>query len=333
VADVSIVIVAFNSWPDVGHCLTSIAEHAPRLTHEVIVVDNASSDGTAGEVARGFPSVDLVVSSTNDGYGVAVNSAVARATGRFLVFLNPDAEVTAGALDRLLADAAQPATGVVGPRLVMGSGRPQPSARRFPSPARTLLETSRLHLLLPRATRARWLLGGYCDQDETGEVDWVSGACHVMRRDVWDAVGPLTEDTFCGFDDFEYCWRARRAGYTTFFRAEAEVRHSVGASVSARWRRAEVDFLAIHNMFVLLPGLWPRWRIRALALAEALASASEMVTSTFHPAPGRRDATACALARRRVGLLVGLATGRARAIHRCEPAGDGDVGSWTSSVG
>jgi hypothetical protein len=83
--------------------------------------------------------------------------------------------VTAGALDQLLADAAQPTTGVVGPRLVMGSGRPQPSARRFPSPARTLVETSRLHLLLPRATRARWLLGGYFDQDETREVDWVSG--------------------------------------------------------------------------------------------------------------------------------------------------------------
>jgi N-acetylglucosaminyl-diphospho-decaprenol L-rhamnosyltransferase len=321
VADVSIVIVAFNSWPDVGRCLTSVAEHAPRLTHEVILVDNASSDGTAGEVARRFPAVQLVASSTNDGYGVAVNTAVAQAIGRFLVFLNPDAEVTAGALDRLLADAAQPATGVVGPRLVMGSGRPQPSARRFPSPARTLVETSRLHLLLPRATRARWLLGGYFDQDESREVDWVSGACHVLRRDVWDAVGPLTEATFCGFDDFEYCWRARQAGYTTRFRAEAEVHHSVGASVSARWRRAEVDVLAIHNMFVLLPGLWPRWRIRALALAEVLASVSEMVTSTLHPARSRRDPTACARARKRVGLLFGLATGRVQAIRRCEPAG------------
>jgi N-acetylglucosaminyl-diphospho-decaprenol L-rhamnosyltransferase len=320
VADVTIVVVAFNSWPEVGRCLASIADHPPRLTHEVIVVDNASSDGTADEVARGFPSVQLIASSTNDGYGVAVNRAVSRATGRFLVFLNPDTEVTAGALDRLVADATQATTGVVGPRLVTTSGLPQPSARRFPSPTRTLVETSRLHLLLPRATRARWLLGGYCDQDETREVDWVSGACHVMRRDVWDTVGALTEETFCGFDDFEYCWRARGAGYRTLFRAEAEVYHSVGASVGARWRPAEVDLLAVHNMFVLLPGLWPGWRIRSLALAEALAAVSEMITSTIHPARARRDATAFARARRRATLLFGLATGRVEAIRRYEPA-------------
>jgi GT2 family glycosyltransferase len=229
--------------------------------------------------------------------------------------------VTAGALDRLLADAARPGTGVVGPRLLAGSGGPQPSARRFPSPARTLVETSRLHLLVPRAGRGRWLLGGYWDQDQTREVDWVSGACHVLRRDVWDAVGPLTEETFCGFDDFEYCWRARGAGYRTVFRAEAEVRHAVGASVSARWRRAQVEILAIHNMYVLLAGLWPRWRVRALALAEASAAASEMVTATIHPVPARRDAAASARARRRVGLLLGLATGRVEPIRRCEPAG------------
>ena len=321
VADVSIVIVAFNSWPDVGRCLASVEDHPPRLTHEVVVVDNASSDGTAGEVARRFPAVHLVASATNDGYGVAVNRAVALTSGRFLVFLNPDTEVRAGALDRLLADATQPGTGVVGPRLVTPSGQPQPSARRFPSPTRTLLETSRLHLLLPRSARARWLLGGYCDQDETREVDWVSGACHVLRRDVWDAVGPLTEATFCGFDDFEYCWRARRAGYRTVFRAEAEVCHSVGASVSARWRPVEVDLLAIHNMFVLLPGLWPRWRIRALALAEAVASVSDVLTATAHPVAARRDATAAARARQRAGLLFGLATGRVEPIRRCEPAG------------
>jgi GT2 family glycosyltransferase len=320
VADVSIVIVAFNSWPDVGRCLASIQDHPPRLAHEVVVVDNASSDGTADEVARRFPAVQLVASATNDGYGVAVNRAVPRTSGRFLVFLNPDTEVRAGALDRLIADAAQPGTGIVGPRLVTPAGQPQPSARRFPSPLRTLLETSRLHLLLPRTTRARWLLGGYCDQDETRAVDWVSGACHVMRRDVWEAVGPLTETTFCGFDDFEYCWRARRAGFRTVFRAEAEVRHSVGASVSARWRPVEVDFLAVNNMFVLLPGLWPAWRIRALALAEGVASVSDMVTATVHPVPARRDATASARARQRAGLLFGLATGRVEPIRRCEPA-------------
>lgn len=323
--DVSVVIVAFDSWPDVGRCLASIAAHPPRLPHEVIVVDNASSDGTAEEVARGFPSVRLVASATNDGYGAAVNRAVQRATGRFLVLLNPDTEVTAGALDRLLASTARPAVGVVGPRLVTRAGRPQPSARRFPSPLRTLVEASRLHLLLPPEVRARWLLGGYSGQDRSGEVDWVSGACHVMRREVWDAVGPLTEETFCGFDDFEYCWRARRAGYATLFCADAEVRHAVGASVSARWRRAEVEFLAVNNMFVLLPALWPRWRVRALALAEAVAALSDVAAAAAHPVAARRDATQGALARRRAHLLFRLASGRARPVRRCEPGASADA--------
>ena len=319
-ADVSIVIVAFDSWPEIGRCLASIAAHPPRLGHEVIVVDNASHDGTAREVARRFPSVTLVGSSTNDGYGVAVNRAVGRATGRFLVLLNPDTEVTAGALDRLIADAARPGTGVVGPRLVTPSGQPQPSARRFPSPTRTVIETSRLHLLLPRAVRGRWLLGGYCDQDESREVDWVSGACHVLRRQVWDAVGPLTEETFCGFDDFEYCWRASHAGHRTWFRAEAEVHHAVGASVGARWGRADVEVLAINNMYVLLPGLWPRWRVRMLALAEAAASVSDVATTTVHPVRARRDPAARARAAARARLLLGLATGRVEAVRRCEPS-------------
>ncbi len=321
-ASVSILIVSFNSWPDIRRCIQSIVDWPPSSSFEVILVDNASEDSTVAEISRAFPSVRVIAAEKNDGYGVAINRAVGLASGSNLVLLNPDCEVTSGAFDRLLEVAARPDVAIVGPRLVFGSGEPQPSGRRFPSPWRILLEVSRLHLLLPRRVRARLFLGTYWDQSTSRAVDWVSGACHVIRRDVWERVGTITEDTFCGFDDFEYCYRAHGLGYTTWFCAEAEVTHHCGTSVRKRWTADQVDELAINNMYVLLPHLWPRWRVRLLALAEMLAALSDYVSLRLR---GTRTGTASEKAEAerilaRVRLLAGLGTGRRAPVRRCDPA-------------
>jgi GT2 family glycosyltransferase len=301
----SIVIVSYNSESQVSACLSSLVAHPPGGEYEIIVVDNASRDDTVGRIRSEFPSVRLIASETNDGYGVAVNRAMAGASGDYLVFLNPDARVTAGALDTLIRHASHPHVGVVGPRLLTDSGVPQPSGRRFPAPWRTLWEVSRLHLLLPNQRRADVLLGTYWDQSQTRRVDWVSGACHVLRREVWNRVGPVTEETFCGFDDFDYCWRTTKLGYQTWLVADSVVFHSVGSSVSQRWSPPEVETLAINNMFVLLEGLWPSWRWRALAAAEAIAALSDW-------AQALTSATGRSLAPQiwaRMSLLLKLAAG------------------------
>jgi len=170
--------------------------------------------------------------------------------------------------------------------------------------------------------RADHLLGTYWDQSTTRRVDWVSGACHVLRREVWDDVGPLTEKTFCGFDDFDYCFRAAESGLETWLCADATVLHHGGMSVNARWAPAQVDELAINNMFVLLEDLWPRWRVRLLALTEAAAAASDCVTATVRRhRPGKHDGRGETVRRRarQLTLLLSLASGRRAPTSRCDP--------------
>jgi len=287
------------------------------------LIDNASSDETLEHVGELFPSVIVTASVTNDGYGVAVNRAVRDAKGRYFVFLNPDCEVMPGAIDVLVAFLSKSeAVGVVGPRLVLPSGQPQPSGRRFPSPLRLILEVSRLHRLLPAAWRADYLLGTYWDQSDTRRVDWVSGACHVLSREVWDKVGSLTEKTFCGFDDLEYCYRAAELGLETWLCTDATVMHHVGTSVSGRWLPTEVDELAINNAYVLYEDLWPTWRVRIFAVCEAAAAASDCITAGVRlqrsePREDRRHGVKRAA--RQVALLLGMASGRRSPRYRCEP--------------
>ncbi|MEJ7583470.1 MAG: glycosyltransferase family 2 protein [Acidimicrobiales bacterium] len=318
----SIIIVSHNSWPYVGTCLDTIYANPPtELPFEVVVVDNASSDATVESVRALHPGVKLLSSATNDGYGVAINAGTRTATGEYLMFLNPDCEITPGSLDTFVRFLrSSPQVGIVGPRLVLPSGQVQPSGRRFPSPFRVLLEVLRLHRLMPIRWRANHLLGTYWDQSSTRRVDWVSGACHVLRREVWNDVGPLTEKTFCGFDDFEYCFRAAARGLETWLCAEATVVHHVGTSVSARWTPSQVDELAINNMFVLLMDLWPRRRVRLLALTEAAVAVSDCVTATIRRnAPGSSDLRGEILRRlRQLTLLLGIAGGRPATV-RCDP--------------
>src|SRR6202030_3834334 len=134
--------------------------------------------------------------------------AASHSKGQYLMFVNPDIEVSPGSLDSLLAFVkSHPRAGLVGPRLLLADGTPQASARRRVSAGLLLLEASRLHLLLPSRLRGQFMLGVYDAQTKTRKVDWISGACHLIPRRVWEEVGFLTEDTFCGFDDYDYCYR------------------------------------------------------------------------------------------------------------------------------
>jgi GT2 family glycosyltransferase len=313
-ADLSIIIVSYNSWPEIQRCLAAVLANPPQRPFEVIIVDNASTDATVNWLRDlQDPHVRVLFSPTNDGYGVAINRGVEASRGKLLVFLNPDTEVSQLALERLATIVVErPGFGVVGPRLILGDGSPQPSARRFPSPWRMLLEVSRLHSLLPPARRARLLLGTYWAQDDSRQVDWVSGACHAMSRETWERVGPLTERTFCGFDDFDYCWRATESGRPTFFTAAAEVTHHCGVAVGRRWTAPEVDELAIHNMYVLLGLHWPGWRVSLYGLAEAAGAISTALKSWPNRAIRSRSL-------RQAKLLLALATRRTQPIERCEP--------------
>jgi len=318
-----VVIVSYNSRHHLSRCLGSLRDNPPPCPMEVVVVDNASSDGSADAVAESFPWARLIRSPTNDGYGVAANHGVRALDSTHVLLLNPDAEITPGALKTLLDFiVAHPRAGVVSPRLLLSDGEPQPSARRFLSPVLLMLEATRLHLLLPRRTRGRLMLGTYFAQDVTMRVPWVSGACHLIPREVWNHVGPLTEETFYGFDDYDYCQRAWRAGHEVWLCAEASVIHHCSVAVRGRWNSWQVEELAAHNTYVVLESHWPWWRVKAFELAELATWTLESVRHAVQPreAVAHLDEPYGRRLRRRAGLTLRLLLGLESPRRRYQPA-------------
>jgi N-acetylglucosaminyl-diphospho-decaprenol L-rhamnosyltransferase len=324
----SIVIVSYNARDHLRRCLRSLRDHPPAIRHEIIVVDNQSPDASDAMVAQEFPEVHLIRSESNDGYGVAINRGVRDSTGNLFLFLNPDMEVFAGSCDTLLNFLdAHPRAGVVGPRLVYGDGTPQGSVGRRSSPLFMLLESSRLHLLLSRRLRGRLLQGPYLPMPETMRVDWISGACHLIPRAVWEKVGPLTEETFCGFDDYDYCFRTWKAGYEVWVCAESVMIHNTSTSVRKRWASWEVERLAAHNTYVILNSHWPRWRVRMIAACELFGHLTELLRTTLRPRSGDHaiGEPYAARVRKRLRLTWGLMTGSTEPIRRFQPRRRADV--------
>ncbi len=332
----SIVIVSYNTRTFLRGCLQALERYPAAIPQQIVIVDNASSDGTQEMVRREFPDCTLVALEENVGYGGAVNRGVRHARGNWLLLLNPDAEVSGGALDKLLQFArANPRAGVVGPRLVHADGQPQASAKRDISPLFLLLESSRLHLLLPSRVRGRLMLGTYFPQNETTQAFWISGACHLIPMKVWQEVGSLTEETFCGSDDYDYCYRVRKKGYQVWLYPEAIVTHYCSVAVRDRWSPWEVEELAVHNFYVVMESHLPAWRVKTYAGAEVLCWLAELFRHQIQPngvdpqlAAGYRERLF-----QRLNLHWDIFLGRLKPIRRCQPASKSRVVSPTAADG
>lgn len=239
----SIVIVSFNARADLVNCLLSLKRAPPtRDGHEIIVVDNASTDGSA-EAAERIPGVRVIRMGRNEGFAAANNAGIRESRGDLLLLLNSDTLVPPGALDRLVErlSAAGPAA-IAGPRLVDGEGRPELSFGRMISPLNEFLQKHRT---------APWI------EAETAReqfVDWVSGACLLVRRADAEAAGLLDERFFLYTEDVDFCHAVRRLGRTVLFTPAAEITHLRGrsrasqpAASQAAYRRSQVQFYEKHH--------------------------------------------------------------------------------------
>ena len=283
--DVSVVIVSYESRELLGHCLAALAADAGRTAGtEVIVVDQASADGTAAWLAAEHPEVRLVALEENVGFGAGNNRGAAIAEGRWLLLLNSDAYVRAGAIDELVRFAgARSAIGVEGPRLLWPDGRLQRSCRRFPTVFRLATEYLYLRKLAPRS---RILNGFYCGDFDHGEprrVDWLTGACLLVRRDLFERLGGFDEAFFLSSEEVDLLYRARALGAETWYDPAAEVVHVWGGTAGRasaltleEQARSHVRYFAKHASaatarrarVVLLAGLRLRSR-RSAAYREA----------------------------------------------------------------
>jgi N-acetylglucosaminyl-diphospho-decaprenol L-rhamnosyltransferase len=230
VTDLSIVIVSWNVRGLLRQCLHSIFAAAERPSCQVIVVDNASTDGSAEMVEAEFPSVQLIRNSTNRGFPAANNQGLALARGRYVLLLNPDTEVRGAALATLVDYADHhPDVAVVGPRLLHADGSPQRSRYRFPTLATALFESTWLQPIAPRRLLTRYYALDLPD-DEPCDVDWARGAALLMRRAATEHVGPLDEGFFMYSEELDWCRRARSAGWRVVWLPTAEIVHHEGKS-------------------------------------------------------------------------------------------------------
>jgi GT2 family glycosyltransferase len=255
-AALSVIIVSYNVRELLRECLQSLRAAGEHLPLQIIVVDNASADGSSEMVGREFPEVERLEMGQNSGFSTANNTALERATAPHLLLLNPDTVVSPDALPLLLEFLSKrPRCGVVGPRLLNTDGSFQPSA--WPQP--TLISVLRDHLLPPCLRRY-----AAAAPDRPRSVGWVSGAALLTRRAVIDPIGALDEALFWS-EDVDFCRRAASAGWEVWFAPQASIIHHGSRSVPSNrgaviyhQYRSKLHFFGKHSH----PLEW--WALRCL---------------------------------------------------------------------
>jgi GT2 family glycosyltransferase len=252
----AIVIVSYNAREHLENCLQSLTAAPPAIPHEVVVVDNASSDGSAAAVRGRWPGVTVIAQTANTGFAAGSNAGIRAARGPLVLLLNNDTIVPPGAIDRLVERLrAHPDAAVAGPRLVDANGVAELSFGPMMSPFNELRQKTALMLHERRVPIA----SGWLERSRRREcyVDWVSGACLLVRRDAAEAVGLLDERYFLYTEDVDFCAAIRARGQRVLFTPAAEVVHLRGrsrvtapAAVNLAYRRSHLAFYEKHH---------PRW--------------------------------------------------------------------------
>ncbi|MBI3922347.1 MAG: glycosyltransferase family 2 protein [Armatimonadetes bacterium] len=227
----SILIVNWNTRYLLDACLASLRSDPVGRESEIIVVDNASHDASAEMVREKYPWVELVANDENVGYACGNNQAAQSASGDYCLLLNPDTEVTDGALSLMLEFMeSHPDVGAVGCKLVHPDGQVQQSVRTFPSPDVALYEALQLSRLFPRHRTFGKYRMGWWNYDDVREVDQPMASCLMLRRKALEQVGMMDEQFPIFFNDVDLCYRLKQAGWKIYFLPDAVVIHHGGQS-------------------------------------------------------------------------------------------------------
>jgi N-acetylglucosaminyl-diphospho-decaprenol L-rhamnosyltransferase len=273
-ADLAVVIVNFNTGDWLARCLASIDAARGDITTDVVVIDNASHDGSAD--AAEAAGARLIRNPANRYLSPAWNQGAAETDAPFVLFLNPDTEWFRGTLSDLLGAARRhPRAGIVGPMLRNPDGTVYPSGRRFPS-----ITNAVAHAFVSPITRdnrftRRYEMDGW-DRTTQREVDWVSGACMLFPRAAFDEMSGFDEAFPLYAEELDIATRLRDAGWSVLFTPEAEVIHAVGVSTGGEGRPHRLVVMHSDSLYryyrlhraagwrrVTLPAAWLALRVRA----------------------------------------------------------------------
>jgi GT2 family glycosyltransferase len=233
--DLRIVIVSWNVEQLLDRCLRSLSNACRELSWDVVVVDNASRDGSVAVAEKlrrdGALPITVIANADNRGFARACNQGIAGNDARYVLLLNPDTECPAGSLTDLVAAGDRlPKAGILGPRLTYPDGRYQESVRRFPNVWNQLCILLRLHILAPWLGTVRRYFWNDLDTSREQRVEQVMGACFLIRADVIEEIGGLDERYFIWFEEVDYCRMAIAHGWEVYYVPSIAIIHHGGRS-------------------------------------------------------------------------------------------------------
>lgn len=245
--EVSVIVLNWNTRDLLAECLNTILQNAQGFELEIIVVDNASTDGSQAMLQRSFPQVRLLANPTNVGFAKANNQGMATSKGRYMLLLNSDAFLQPGALQALVSLAeVKPQAGLVGAQLLNPDGSFQASHTFFPTLWREFLILSGLG----RALFGHWYPSHGPEEAKGPQfVDYVEGACLLVRREAFETVGGLDEDYFMYAEEVDWCYALRARGWQVWYQPAARVIHLGGGSSRGRSTQREADLYRSRSMF------------------------------------------------------------------------------------
>ncbi|HYM07659.1 MAG TPA: glycosyltransferase family 2 protein [Terriglobales bacterium] len=226
---VSIIIISYNTRDLLDQCLRSIFRSPASVPYEVLVIDNCSCDQSPEMVKDRYPAVRLIVNQENVGFAAANNQGLRVARGRYALLLNSDTELLGDALDEMWRHFETHAqTGIVGSKLLNSDGSLQPSGNKIPTLGQEIIR------VLPFGNKKNRYFDPQRNYDVVADVEEVSGACLMLRREVWESVGLLDENFFFYHEDVDLCRRARQAGWQVKYLPTAQVLHHSQRSTPIR---------------------------------------------------------------------------------------------------
>jgi O-antigen biosynthesis protein len=230
--DVSIVIVSFNVREYLRNCLYSVRKASEGLNTEIIIVDNNSSDRSAGMVASDFPEAILITNTTNRGFAAACNQGIKLSVGRFVLLLNPDTIIEPDCLRKSIEFMdSHPGAGILGARLSDGEGRFLPESKRaFPSPSAAFFKITGLNRLFPLSPVFNRYYYPALKPDQTGRVDVIPGAFMFIEGKTLETVGIFDEEYFMYGEDIEMSYKASLSGLSNYYCHNIHVTHFKGRS-------------------------------------------------------------------------------------------------------
>jgi len=228
--DITISIVSYNSLNLLRECLRSIYKNPPSVKFRVIVVDNASEDGTVEFLKKNYPEVSLIINSKNLGFAAANNKAIRSSHSKYIILLNSDCEVYERSLDNLVNFMDEnPKVGIAGPKIFNSDGTIQLSCRKFPSMLDAAAHTV-LGDIFPRNPFSRKYKLADISRNKPLSVDWVSGSCMIIRKKALEDTGYLDERYFMYVEDLDICYRMRQKNWEVYYNPEAGVMHHAAGS-------------------------------------------------------------------------------------------------------